>query len=665
MNRKAAFRGVPVIAALLLALLVMVPGASAQDPAGLDSFPEPIDPQSWELPDDMTWDDYEPLPGFDWNHPERQPAKKLRAALILADYPNLEFVASQPIGSDLAGNPIGVGGVPRDEVADWYTKFLITEPNELNHGHTVNEYWLENSYGALGVDADGFGPYRMDFDDYAYGLGDTGGGLNACPTGKSCGKNFDNELLQKSAADVTAGTAANGGKDYDFRFLLHAGYDESGTWQEFGEMRFQDRDSVTDDFGNPDETKPNWAQTRYIPWTSFWASKGIWSHATPGVMSTQGENDGAATYAHELSHILGILDNYNNPYGNPVTRAYSGPWGMMSRGSFNGPGGPHNRWQIPPTQGMTMGAHHLLRDKIRLGFMKPNEVMFLDRNELSKRGPVFADVWARAIPLGPTAGRMGLHGLMITLTDGDKSPSCTLQQDWRCDRGGYNHYTVEVVDRIGYDSFTPDNGVIISKTKNSDASAPFIWVIDSHPADINEVDFIRPDGTPAMMSVGDYRQLSDATFHAGNGPGVVSEYVDAANRLHFYILGKERDAEGVLSYRVAVRATDGAVPLAGDMALTRVNEVRAAAGRVARYDFRLTNSLSRADIVRLTATTDQGWETFIPNDFIEVAPGATNTIPVYVHIPVGTSGTTAVLRLKAASDTSHQKRTLAIPVSPV
>ncbi|MEK8106311.1 immune inhibitor A domain-containing protein [Micromonospora sp. M12] len=41
-------------------------------------------------------------------------------------------------------------------------------------------------------------------------------------------------------------------------------------------------------------------------------------------------------YAHELTHLLGIGDNYNNPYGEPLRRAYTGIWSMMSRGSFNG-----------------------------------------------------------------------------------------------------------------------------------------------------------------------------------------------------------------------------------------------------------------------------------------------------------------------------------------
>ena len=59
----------------------------------------------------------------------------------------------------------------------------------------------------------------------------------------------------------------------------------------------------------------------------------------------------------------------------------------------------------------------------------------------------------------------------------------------------YNNYTVEVVERIGNDSFTPGDGVLFSRTKNHD-SPPFVWIIDAHPEDMNNVDFLRPDGSP-------------------------------------------------------------------------------------------------------------------------------------------------------------------------
>ncbi len=636
--------------ALFLALAMIAGPAMAEDPAGLARFPDPVDPQSWVLPEDMTWDDYTPIPGVNWNDPQYQPAKKLRAALIVADYQDEGFVVAQPEGSDLIGNPQGVGSVPREDVADFYSRFLITEPQPLNRFHTVNEYWLENTYGLIGVDAEGFGPYKMDFKGYQYGLGggDAGGAANACPQGQSCGKDFDTELLQKSLADVTAGQIANG-EDYDFRFLLHAQYDESGTWQEFGEMKFLDRDAVSDEFGPTEGNGNNYAATRYVPWTSWFSAKGIWSHATPGVMSTQGENDGASTYAHEFSHILGVLDNYNNPYGNPVSRSYSGPWDMMSRGTFNGPGGPHNRWQVPGTLGGTMGSQHMLRNKIRMGFVRPDEVLTIEREALKYTGPVFADIWAREVPLGPTWPRQGLHGINITMANGDKTPSCSLATDWRCDRGGYQNYTVEVVDRMGYDSFTPDHGVLIAKTKNAD-TAPFIWVADAHPEDIDKTDFVRPDDSEAKVSKGDFRQLADALFHAGTGEGVVSEYVDEPNRLHFYVLANERDEDGVLSYRVAIRSLDGAGLLPANLSLAQGTSEPAAPGRVAVYNYEVSNPGLGTDLIRLSATTTDGWATTLQHNVIEVPAGSTVTVPVYVLVPEGATAPTD-LTLTATSET--------------
>ena len=454
---------------------------------------------------------------------------------------------------------------------------------------------------------DAFGPYRTDRPEYQYGLAEFGQ-ESACPNGETCDGDFDTELLAKSAPDVEAAQVTRGGRDYDFRFLLHAGYDESGVWQELGEMRFQNKEDVTEPFGNPDPSKPNWAPTRYVPWTSFYAARGIWSHAIPGVQATEGENDGASVYAHEFSHILGVLDNYNNSYASPPQREYSGPWDMMSRGSFNGPGGSHNRWQIPPTLGATMGSQHMLRDKLRMGFLKPGEVQFIDRNALAATGPVFADVWAREIPLGPGTGRTGLHGLMLTLTGGDKTPSCTVEEDWRCDGGGYENYTLEVVDRMGTDSFTPDHGVLIAKNKTAEL-APWKWVIDAHPEDIDKVDFLRPDGTPVKVTKGDYRQLADALFHAGTGPGVVSEYEDEPNRLHFYVLGTKRDADGVLSYRVAVRSLDGAGPATRGVAASEADASPASPGRVAIHRFRVTNTGAAEDLIRVKATTAGGWTT--------------------------------------------------------
>ena len=668
MNRRISALGVALAALLPFATAATGPDVGS-DP-GLATFPAPVDPQSWELPEWMTWDDYRPLPGdIDWNAPERQPVKKLRAAVILGDFQDREFVVTQPEGSDVIGldgvnNPIGIGDVPREEVADWYADFLIREPSERNQGHTVNEYWLEDSYGKVGVDAGAFGPYRLEGKEHEYGLGggDAGGGGSACPTGDTCGRDFDTELLELSTADVTAGIVENG-EDYDFRYLIHAGYDESGVWQEFGEMLFPTKEDVTDAFGNPDPTKPNWAPTRYIDWSSFAASKGIWSHALPGVLSTQGENDGHSTFAHELSHIFGVLDNYNNPFGTPLRRSYTGTWAQLSRGTFNGPGGTHNRWQIPPSLGGTMGSHHMLRNKMRLGFVPPNEVLTLERDTLSQLGPQVATIYPRAYPLAPVTEDVGLHGVQVLLSE-DRS-ECEDPNAYDCDRGGYTSYTMEFVDRIGFDSFTTDSGVLIAKNKDIVDLAPFMWAIDAHPEDLNTrtgvgehegreiFDFVRPGtGEKVPISLGDARQLADGLFHAGTGEGVVSEYVDEANRLHFYVLGTDTDERGVSTYRVAVRSLDGAGPFPRGVTLDGADG-GAHAGRVATTTFTLTNTGPTTDLVRLAVDGD--WAYRLQHEVVEVPGGGSIEVPVYVAVPDdATTGTTGAVTLTATSESDPE-----------
>ena len=147
----------------------------------------------------------------------------------------------------------------------------------------------------------------------------------------------------------------------------------------------------------------------------------------------------------------------------------------------------------------------------------------------------------------------------------------------------------EVVDRMGADSFTPDSGVMLSKTKNADAT-PFVWVVDSHPENINTVDFVRPDGTKQFMTVGDYRQLSDALFHAGTGSGTKFEYEDTANRLHFYIIDMTRDAKGVLSYKLAVRSLDGAGPHTRGVTVSQGTPVGRIPAEAATCQFPLRNT---------------------------------------------------------------------------
>jgi hypothetical protein len=299
-------------------------------------------------------------------------------------------------------------------------------------------------------------------------------------------------------------------------------------------------------------------------------------------------------------------------------------------------------------------------------------VTFVDRNALAGSGPVFADVWAREIPLGGSTGRSGLHGLSIALTDGDKAPACTVEQDWRCDGGGFDLYTLEVVDRMGTDSFTPDAGVLVAKTKDQD-NAPFEWVVDANPQDIGMTDYVLPDGTAVPITIGDYRQLSDALFHAGTNSGSEYEYVDEANRLHFYVLDVKRDKKGVLSYTVAIKSLDGPGPQRRGVKVLPTYGLPNRAG-LATCEFPVFNTGRAAvagthpedvtqylngDVYRVSATVDgRGWTVDVPNAL------ATAKFGQYVHVPVyakksGSGSHVANVRLTATSESDPSKKATA------
>ncbi|RIJ79111.1 peptidase M6, partial [Nakamurella silvestris] len=533
-------------------------------PVGLANGLDPVDPQTVDNLDDLDWDDFKPIPNTDWANPALQPTvKKWKAAIVLLDYPDVPFLVTQPQGSTIWGNPGPQGhDIPRAQVPQFYKDFLNT-PNASNNYHTINEYWMEDTAGRYGVEMTAFGVYQMPKKSYQYFYSSYGNsGTNPatkCPAVLLCNGNLRTDGL---AAWKAATGLADPAADFDNVFYLGAGADQSSVWLEFGQKMFKTPEDVSDSFGPPAEWKaavkaatgldaPNYAPTRYVPWTSWAASAALWANAS-GKTSIESEMDGKATFAHEFSHNLSIGDNYGNPYAvNPV-RDQSGAWDMMSRGSFNGPKGAHERWHVPSVLGDVMGAQHMLRDKMVLNFVPASSVVNVTRTGLATTGVAVTSVTARAVQLpGQKAG------INVVLDGGDKSTCATNGDDgdfaWRCDKGNFNNYTLEVVDQMGSDSFTPDSGVLIAKTKNT--GSPNKWVIDANPADINMIDYYQADGTPVKLTRGDHRQLNDALFHAGSDSGSQFEYTDAANNLQFYILNPKRDAAGILSYDVAVRNT--------------------------------------------------------------------------------------------------------------
>ena len=628
---------------------------AAQDGVGRPGFPDPVDPQNWENPDQMTWSDYTPIPGTDWADPAEQGSERtFRGALVVVDYPNKSFAVSDPANSTVFGNPsTEASGIPREDVPRFYRDFLNT-PNQLNRGHTIHEYWMEDSGGRYGVELTEFGAYEMPSKSHEYAMEfqeDT-----SCPSGDSC----DEDLRDDAFAAWEAAEGADVRDDFDFVYILSAGQDESSTWQEFGQMKWEDKEDVTEPFGPPDESLPNWSPTRYVDWTSWAAGSTLWPNASQG-STTQAESSGMGVYAHELSHVLGIGDNYNNPYSDPPGRSYSGIWEMLSRGSFNGPGGPHSRWTIPATGGGSMGAQHMLRNKMKLDMVSERHVLRLRRGALDDSGVVVATVTARSvIPDG-----QGLSGINLDLgVLGDLSGPCDPIMNPLCDRGGYENYTLEVVDRMGTDSFTPDAGTLLAKTKDQDRS-PFIWVVDANPQDIGMTDFVRPDGTEVPITIGDYRQLSDALLHAGTESGSEFEYVDEANRLHFYVLDQQRDRRGRLSYTLGIRSLDGSGPQRRGVALRSDRDVadrRGLAGcrlpltntgRLGRVEGDHPEGVRRyldSDVFRLSAQVDgTGWTTHLPNQLATTRNGTTTPVTVYARNDFAGAGP-ATVRVTARSE---------------
>jgi M6 family metalloprotease-like protein len=667
-----------VVALVALALAAAAVTSAGAAPPDNDDNPllQPLDEQNWVDQAELTWADYKQTRPDAWNDTTGSDGSQnqYRTAVILLEFTDQPLLIKQPAGSHPFGNPQpGWNPVAPDAVRDWYYNYYAV-PNEYNGGQTLHSYWMEDSHGKIGVDVQVFGPYVLPGKLHEYGIPD--GSFNApaaayCPQGDSCNKNLRTDGGALWRADLGGCTGLCG---FDNGFYVTAGHDESSTWQEFGEMMFQTRDEIPDAFGpprNPDgsaplnqlgQPMPNWADTRYVDWTSWKAAANHWPNAGGGT-STQAESSGLSVFAHEFSHLRGLPDNYNNPFADNE-RNFTGYWEMMSRGTFNGPGGTHNRWQVPNEGGSGLGPHHLLHFKNQLGVLAPNEQVTLERNTLQDQGVAVVRVQAReAVP-----GGGALSGVTVNFgAGGDLAGTCENQgftgpDVFYCPNrvgGSYLHYRLEVVDRVGNDSFAPGHGVLLSKSRNS--STPRVWLIDPHPEDIGMIDFYRPDGTPVAVVRGDPRQLNDATFHAGTRSGSEYEYKDNFNRLHFYVLAKHRDADGVLSYDLGIRRYDGAGPFARGVAVGKPGTVERRPGFLASCMFPLTNTgqagtgVFDSDIYRVAASSSSAnWKVTLPNALAAVKAGQTVQVPVHVlRQPPGSART--VVTLTATSETDPTK----------
>jgi hypothetical protein len=179
-----------------------------------------------------------------------------------------------------------------------------------------------------------------------------------------------------------------------------------------------------------------------------------------------------------------------------------------------------------------------------------------------------------------------------------------------------------------------------------------------------------------MITLGDYRQLSDALFHAGTRSGSEYEHIDKPNGLHFYILDIHRNDAGVLSYSVGVRSLNSTASGEYGVELAEGRAVgsrqHTATGEGVWCSFDLTNSgavetsgslgervaaIAGSDIYRLEAEVEgAGWRVEVPNTLVTAKFGDT----VSANVAVGAEEDAAdegivTLRVRSESDESVVK----------
>jgi len=373
-----------------------------------------IDPQSWQLQKDMTWDNFVPNPVVNWLeelNPEglRNPSaasfgrpQPIAGGLLLVDYLDRKFIsglerddvlgffryAQDGSGYDYESghikNPIWrVQDFPEqypngydDLKYFWHDYLNDPEFSLLNHGVTINGYWREASYGKWAMTLEPHGVYTIPFFEFEmaggmgfgqldvppsfrhnpptgtttgvggdsnlgrerltgftgnavtvarYGAADAPGMTTAIPASAGGNHNSGTVFYPAIAAEVAKGVTLGGLSrstpapfaNWDFYFVLHAGYCTSGSWQPFGQLQAPTRQGLAElvdpitgekDYLNPAgrlriieeffNAYPEWIPIYAKRYENGWGnSTGAWN-----------------TARYNTTNAPGILDKINNVY---------------------------------------------------------------------------------------------------------------------------------------------------------------------------------------------------------------------------------------------------------------------------------------------------------------------------------------------------------------
>src|SRR5262245_34327354 len=97
LSRRRSGRALAVVSAVVLGLSLSMAGTGQASPAKHAPALKPIDPQQVQDQDDMTWDDYKPIPGVSWATSGKTPTDRaLKVALVAVDFPDQPFVITKP-----------------------------------------------------------------------------------------------------------------------------------------------------------------------------------------------------------------------------------------------------------------------------------------------------------------------------------------------------------------------------------------------------------------------------------------------------------------------------------------------------------------------------------------------------------------------------------------
>ena len=279
----------------------------------------------------MTWDDQQADPGRELVRyfAPRNRKRTMRVAIVPADYADYPFVVTLPKGSPISSAILGRTCAASDDPA-------VTRPTSTtslrpsNHGHTIHEYWMEQSRGKIGVTVVGLRPLPN-----AEALLPVRRAARR-PTCRSTRR--PTTPPRASSTRCGAPTSATRSRcQFDLVVRMYAGYDETVG------LAGVRRDEVPDQGRHPARVgQSRTRRSRAGCASATCRGRAGWPASGRGAMRAVDDHARARAQTrsrHEIAHaVFCIGDNNNNPYITPYRRTSVGPWDMMDRGSFNGPG---------------------------------------------------------------------------------------------------------------------------------------------------------------------------------------------------------------------------------------------------------------------------------------------------------------------------------------